>query len=427
VGGQRRVSHLLTLRVVEGDAAEDITDQESVMRHPFAFALLALLLAAACSVPSGHQDEVFERERDVAESAETPRAADDAFFLVTRPDYRKCMWPLCGGVFVAQANQAQTVCSLEGSAADCYVAEIDWSAVGLAPTELGEINAQAAQGHVLVRGALELRTYQAGELSVLVATGAWHGVTLNAPTADLYYVVDNGITCITFPCPSLTELRLNTSDTQKVAGLDLATSGAAQPQIEAAQSELAMDGLMVSANHQTVTGPAGEGQALVAVEFYARLGNAPAEPCGGNLCAPTEFCCNPSCGICAPHGGACIEIACAPECGHDECVSGQALTAICSPCADQVCATDPYCCDTAWDQVCVYRAQTDCSNLSCSASAGTCTHPLCTEGAPLFAGCDDPPISPSCTNAICAADPACCSTAWDATCVEKVDSVCGYT
>jgi hypothetical protein len=32
--------------------------------------------------------------------------------------------------------------------------------------------------------------------------------------------------------------------------------------------------------------------------------------CGANTCSAGQFCCNPSCGICAPKGGACIQIAC---------------------------------------------------------------------------------------------------------------------
>jgi hypothetical protein len=32
--------------------------------------------------------------------------------------------------------------------------------------------------------------------------------------------------------------------------------------------------------------------------------------CGKNTCADGQFCCNASCGICAPKGGACIQIAC---------------------------------------------------------------------------------------------------------------------
>ncbi len=33
-------------------------------------------------------------------------------------------------------------------------------------------------------------------------------------------------------------------------------------------------------------------------------------PCGGNVCANGQYCCNASCGICAPPGVACIQIAC---------------------------------------------------------------------------------------------------------------------
>jgi PrcB C-terminal len=34
------------------------------------------------------------------------------------------------------------------------------------------------------------------------------------------------------------------------------------------------------------------------------------EKCGSNTCAAGDYCCNPSCGICAPKGGACIQIHC---------------------------------------------------------------------------------------------------------------------
>jgi hypothetical protein len=36
----------------------------------------------------------------------------------------------------------------------------------------------------------------------------------------------------------------------------------------------------------------------------------PGATCGGNTCGAGQFCCNASCGICAPIGGACIQIAC---------------------------------------------------------------------------------------------------------------------
>jgi len=34
------------------------------------------------------------------------------------------------------------------------------------------------------------------------------------------------------------------------------------------------------------------------------------EVCGNNVCGAGYYCCNASCGICAPAGGACIQIAC---------------------------------------------------------------------------------------------------------------------
>jgi hypothetical protein len=34
--------------------------------------------------------------------------------------------------------------------------------------------------------------------------------------------------------------------------------------------------------------------------------------CGTNTCAAGEYCCNASCGLCAPMGAACIQIACVP-------------------------------------------------------------------------------------------------------------------
>src|SRR5262245_19998213 len=56
------------------------------------------------------------------------------------------------------------------------------------------------------------------------------------------------------------------------------------------------------------------------------------QECGKSVCQDGEFCCNASCGICAPEGGACILIACAP----DE-----------VPCGDKTCPAGSSCCDPA--------------------------------------------------------------------------------
>ncbi len=54
-------------------------------------------------------------------------------------------------------------------------------------------------------------------------------------------------------------------------------------------------------------------------------------------------------------GGATID-----NCDHDVCAEGDALEAECNTCATTVCQQDPYCCDTAWDDLCVDLAQQQC-------------------------------------------------------------------
>jgi hypothetical protein len=58
---------------------------------------------------------------------------------------------------------------------------------------------------------------------------------------------------------------------------------------------------------------------------------------GGQLCQPALEC-----------YGVCIA-----SCDHDECTEGSPLQASCSVCTQAICDADPYCCTTAWDQVCV--------------------------------------------------------------------------
>ncbi len=109
---------------------------------------------------------------------------------------------------------------------------------------------------------------------------------------------------------------------------------------------------------------------------------------------------------------------------HSECVMGGALAANgCSACVTRVCATDPYCCATAWDSLCVSEAQRFCGTCT----VGTCAHPECSTGARLTAGCDSPPLSPSCTNRVCSSDGYCCATAWDDVCVDEAETWCGLT
>lgn len=49
-------------------------------------------------------------------------------------------------------------------------------------------------------------------------------------------------------------------------------------------------------------------------------------------------------------------------CAHALCSTGDKLTSDCDPCAEQICAKDPYCCNTAWDGICVKQVSSVCKS-----------------------------------------------------------------
>lgn len=104
-------------------------------------------------------------------------------------------------------------------------------------------------------------------------------------------------------------------------------------------------------------------------------------------------------------------------CGHTLSTAGDELTPGCdvprlsSPgCVTKICTTDPYCCTNAWDSICVKEVESECALTECS-------HDECTTGAALFGDCSSIAMS------ICRVDPFCCTTAWDNICVREVETV----
>lgn len=83
-------------------------------------------------------------------------------------------------------------------------------------------------------------------------------------------------------------------------------------------------------------------------------------------------------------------------------------------CCAQVCAVDPLCCDISWDELCVTVAYQLCSSCG-DEMAGSCTEG---NGTP---GCSDA----ECCAQVCVADPFCCETSWDGICAEQALDICG--
>jgi hypothetical protein len=89
-----------------------------------AIGLLALLWIGACVIAG---DEVTTSSVD-QEAATAPT------HYSLRRDLRKCAYPTCGGWWVAPVNARSMRCPSGGTAAECYLVDVDFSAVPAAET-----------------------------------------------------------------------------------------------------------------------------------------------------------------------------------------------------------------------------------------------------------------------------------------------------
>jgi len=69
------------------------------------------------------------------------------------------------------------------------------------------------------------------------------------------------------------------------------------------------------------------------------------QPCGNNSCGAGEFCCNESCGICAPKGGFCTQQVCEPTTAGVVAPAPEESSLTGQPCGTNTCGTGTYCCN----------------------------------------------------------------------------------
>jgi hypothetical protein len=120
----------------------------------------------------------------------------------------------------------------------------------------------------------------------------------------------------------------------------------------------------------------------------------------------------------------CVHPKTAASCSHSKCLAGAALNATCRSadrCVDEICNADATCCSTNWTAACVAKVGTICDAKCGTTYTSSCAFNPCTQNntTPLNLACHP------CVAKICALNPTCCTTGWDATCVAAVSSVCG--
>lgn len=131
------------------------------------------------------------------------------------------------------------------------------------------------------------------------------------------------------------------------------------------------------------------------------------------VCGMDSYCCETEwddlcAGIAADDCDACVV-----EPPNEDCCTAQESPGCTDPVVETcVCANDAYCCDTQWDTTCVGRVGSDLCAPSCDPDDAD--GPCCEDNG--TAGCEINAVE-SC---VCAEDPFCCDTFWDAMCVEAI-------
>lgn len=101
---------------------------------------------------------------------------------------------------------------------------------------------------------------------------AWRAPTGTRPTEPLYRAEFNGTVCITFPCPSIDELKLNTNERQAISDVDLTNAPGTDEDRARGQDAIFTRGQgLIASGHNVVVedaGPAGDAEVLQAEQFF---------------------------------------------------------------------------------------------------------------------------------------------------------------
>lgn len=276
--------------------------------HPLSFFLsffaaasfLSLAGLAGCAADTSDDASSADDSEEIAESEDAVTAGPSNFgyFVVTRRDFRKCMAPACGGFFVKRVNEATTQCADGSKQPECYVSAIQLTGIGLSSREESELRVAVESGKALIKARVYKKKLNGTYYGTLKANEGWLGATGSTPDGTFYRAADNGIRCITAPCPSTTVSKLNGHDQYDVIDVDLehTATPADQATLDRAAEALATkDGILLAggvALPKCVPGSAC-GPFASASEFYLRVTAREGKACGGRgspSCNAGQFC-----------------------------------------------------------------------------------------------------------------------------------------
>lgn len=260
----------------------------------------AALFIAACAADDSIVDELAVEENDSAVADGKADGSDPDFtYFQVRRDIRKCVSPLCGGYFVKRVNHAATRCADGRLRSECYVAELPFEALGLNEDRTTvAMDAAHTPGALLMKGRVAPKTFpEWGNLGEFVPEEAWVAETGGEPAGPYVRLNDTGIVCITYPCPSLHEDKLNSYLEATLGGVDFSATDATEDQISKAFLEMRdADGILATGYRGQTSGPAGKAKTREVTKFWRKLKkDAPTQGgacyvggCSGQVCSDQE-------------------------------------------------------------------------------------------------------------------------------------------
>lgn len=249
------------------------------MLNRIGFALaLTLPLFAACADSA---DELANDDAAAGDDAKADAAGGTYTYYFVEQDLRACVSPVCGGVFYKLANGSTTTCLDGKKAANCYAASVDWTKLGLKDATLSKVEGAA---NLLVRATVKSKSWPTGSFAELRPTEAWLAQGPKTADGPLAKIGDSGIRCITAPCASLRERKLNSTVSANISELGWDDSGASDHLIETATDKIPGDGVIVAGYRYSV----GSTKARTVTQFWLRATDAKqcfVGGCSGQVCS----------------------------------------------------------------------------------------------------------------------------------------------
>ncbi|MFO0744160.1 MAG: DUF6748 domain-containing protein [Myxococcota bacterium] len=265
----------------------------------FAAISLAIIPFIGCSDDAG----VGANEEPAGLSGEKADGVDYdnwTYFMVTRQDMRRCVSPVCGGVYVKRVGQPQVKCADGKWAKECYVGGFDFAALGYSSDEASDAMGAIVSQKAIFRGQMVTKYFGGdfNDIPAFAATEVWVAATDKKPTSVFFRAQDLGIVCITAPCLSIEGVKLNknANPSARYAGLDLTALKLDEVETQVVWSALRENGLVVAGKAVDTTGPGGKAQTLKASQVYLKKLAAPVaegQACGGrnpNPCPEGSYC-----------------------------------------------------------------------------------------------------------------------------------------